>query len=151
MGLDGFEFVELASPTPGVVETVLDTLGFSKVEHHRSNDVSLCRQGGINFIVNREPRSLAAYFAEEHGPCACGLAFRVHDAHQDYDRTLALGAQPIDIPTGPMELPLPAIKGIGGAPVYLIDRFDAGSSSYDIDFEFFPGVNRAPTTSTAVE
>ena len=40
------------------------------------------------------------------------------------------------MPTGPMELRLPAIKGIGGAPLYLIDRFEDGKSIYDIDFEF---------------
>lgn len=30
----------------------------------------------------------------------------------------------MDVPTGPMELRLPAIKGIGGAALYLIDRFE---------------------------
>jgi 4-hydroxyphenylpyruvate dioxygenase len=55
-----------------------------------------------------------------------------------------LGAQPLDIPTGPMELRLPAIKGIGGAPLYLIDRFEEGRAIYDIDFEFLPGVARRP-------
>ena len=38
-----------------------------------------------------------------------------------------------------MELRLPAIKGIGGAPLYLIDRYEEGKSIYDIDFEFLPG------------
>ena len=104
----------------------------------------LYRQGDINFIVNREPKSLAAYFAAEHGPSACGLAFRVRDSHQAYERALALGAQPVEIPTGPMELRLPAIKGIGGAPLYLIDRFEDGKSIYDIDFEFIEGVERHP-------
>ena len=144
MGLCGFEFVEFASPTPGLIEPLLEQLGFSKVAKHRSKDVLLYRQGGINFIVNREPKSLAWYFASEHGPSACGLAFRVKDAHHAYARALEMGAQPIDIPTGPMELRLPAIKGIGGAPLYLIDRFEDGKSIYDIDFEFFPGVDRHP-------
>ena len=72
------------------------------------------------------------------------MAFRVKDAHKAYDRALQLGAQPIDIPTGPMELRLPAIKGIGGAPLYLIDRFEDGKSIYDIDFEFIEGVDRRP-------
>jgi 4-hydroxyphenylpyruvate dioxygenase len=144
MGLTGFEFVEFASPTAGIVEPLLAQLGFTLVAKHRSKDVLLYRQGGINFIVNREPKSPAAYFAAEHGPCACGLAFRVKDAHQAYYRALALGAQPIEMPTGPMELRLPAIKGIGGAPLYLIDRFEDGASIYDIDFEFLPGVERHP-------
>jgi 4-hydroxyphenylpyruvate dioxygenase len=144
MGLDGFEFVEFAAPAPGVIEPLFERLGFTLVARHRSKDVLLYRQGGINFVVNREPKSQAAYFAAEHGPSACGLAFRVRDSHQAYARALSLGAQPIEIPTGPMELRLPAIRGIGGAPLYLIDRYEDGRSIYDIDFAFLPGVERHP-------
>ena len=144
MGLDGFEFVEFASPTPGVLEGVFESLGFTRVAVHRSKDVALYRQGAINFIVNNEPASVASYFAAEHGPSACGLAFRVRDSHKAYDRALALGAQPVDLPPGPMELKLPAIKGIGGMPIYLIDRYGDGTSIYDIDFKFAEGVDRHP-------
>ncbi len=144
MGLMGFEFVEFASPLAGVLEPLFEKMGFSLVAKHRSKDVVLYRQGDINFIVNREPGSLAGFFAAEHGPSACGLAFRVRDSHKAYYRALELGAQPVEVPTGPMELHLPAIKGIGGAPLYLIDRFEDGKSIYDIDFEFLPGVDRHP-------
>ena len=144
MGLMGFEFVEFASPTPNVLEPLFERLGFSLAARHRSKDVVLYRQGGINFIVNREPKSPAGYFAAEHGPCACGLAFRVRDSHLAYRRALELGAQPMEMPTGPMELRLPAIKGIGGAPLYLIDRFDDGHAIYDIDFRFIEGADRNP-------
>ncbi|WP_207005379.1 4-hydroxyphenylpyruvate dioxygenase [Trinickia mobilis] len=144
MGLMGFEFVEFASPVPDILDTTFGKLGFTLVARHRSKDVLLYRQGDINFIVNREPKSPAAYFAAEHGPSACGLAFRVQDAHKAYARALELGAQPMEMPTGPMELRLPAIKGIGGAPLYLIDRFEDGKSIYDIDFEFIEGVERHP-------
>jgi 4-hydroxyphenylpyruvate dioxygenase len=68
----------------------------------------------------------------------------VKDSHLAYNRALELGAQPMEMPTGPMELKLPAIKGIGGAPLYLIDRFEDGQSIYDIDFAFLPGVDRRP-------
>jgi 4-hydroxyphenylpyruvate dioxygenase len=144
MGLMGFEFVEFASPTPGVLEPLMEQLGFTLVAKHRSKDVDLYRQGDINFIVNREPKSPAAYFAAEHGPGACSMAFRVKDSHKAYHRALDLGAQPVEIATDVMELRLPAIKGIGGAPLYLIDRFEDGKSIYDIDFEFIEGVDRHP-------
>jgi 4-hydroxyphenylpyruvate dioxygenase len=144
MGLMGFEFVEFASPTAGVLEPVFERMGFHHVATHRSKDVALYRQGDINFIVNREPKSAAHYFAAEHGASACGMAFRVRDSHHAYARALELGAQPMDMPTGPMELRLPAIRGIGGAPLYLIDRFEEGKSIYDIDFEFLPGAGRHP-------
>ena len=144
MGLDGFEFVEFASPDVSILENAFELLGFSRVARHRSKDVTLYRQGDVNFIINNEPNSHAFYFAQEHGPAPCGMAFRVKDAHLAYERALELGAQPIDIPTGPMELRLPAIKGIGGAPLYLIDRYEEGSTIYDIDFEWEDGVDRHP-------
>lgn len=144
MGTDGFEFVEFAAPDPSVLDGVFRTLGFEPVARHRSKDVTLYRQGDINFIINNEEGSPAYYFAEEHGPGACGLAFRVRDSHFAYARALELGAQPIDIPTGPMELKLPAIKGVGGSALYMIDRYADGSSIYDIDFEFLNDVPRHP-------
>src|SRR5690606_49461 len=91
-----------------------------------------------------EPKSPAYYFAEEHGPSACGMAFRVRDSHRAYRRAIELGAQPVDLDTGPMELKLPAIKGIGGALLYLIDRYGDGTSIYDIDFNYLPDVDRHP-------
>ena len=86
MGLCGFEFVEFAAPKAGVIEPVLESMGFVEVAKHRSKDVVLYRQGGINFIVNREPKSVASYFADEHGGSACGMAFRVRDAQYAYNR-----------------------------------------------------------------
>jgi 4-hydroxyphenylpyruvate dioxygenase len=144
MGLDGFEFVEFCAPRKGVLEPVFRMLGCERIAHHRSKDVELWRQNDVNLVVNYEPSSYAAYYAEEHGPSACGMAFRVRDAHHAYRRALELGAQPMDVPTGPMELRLPAIRGIGGAPLYLIDRYGDGSSIYDIDFEYLSGVQRRP-------
>ena len=144
MGLMGFEFIEFASPRPNVIEPVLESMGFTKVANHRSKSVALFRQGDINVIVNNEPKSPAAYFAAEHGPSVCGFAFRVKNAQKAFARALELGAQPLDLPTGYMELRLPAIKGIGGAPLYLIDRYEEGSSIYDIDFEFIDGVEHKP-------
>ncbi|NIB43630.1 4-hydroxyphenylpyruvate dioxygenase [Pseudomaricurvus alkylphenolicus] len=144
MGLDGFEFVEYTSTEKGLLEPLFESLGFTHVANHRSKDVTLWRQGDANFIINYEPNSPAAFFAEEHGPSPCGMAFRVKDAQQAYQYAIKHGAQPVDIPTGPMELRLPAIRGIGGAPVYLIDRYEDGSSIYDIDFEFIDGIDRHP-------
>lgn len=119
-------------------------MGFSLVAKHRTKNVDLWRQGGINFIINYEKFSPAYYYAEEHGPSACGMAFRVRDAAHAYTRALELGAQPIDIPCGPMELKMPAIRGIGGAILYLIDRYEDGTAIYDIDFEYLDGVDRRP-------
>ncbi|GHF11562.1 4-hydroxyphenylpyruvate dioxygenase [Kordiimonas sediminis] len=144
MGLDGFEFVEFTAPEKGILEPVFEMMGFTKVAVHRSKDVNLWRQGDINFITNYEKKSHASYYADEHGPSACGMAFRVRDAHKAYDRALEMGAQPVEVETGPMELRLPAIKGIGGATVYLIDRYKDGETIYDIDFHWIEGVDKHP-------
>lgn len=144
LGLDGFEFLEFCAPQKGILETAFATMGFVLVARHRSKDVQLWRQGGINFIANYELRSPAAYFAAEHGPSACGMAFRVANARLAYEHVLAQGAEPVDVPTGPMELRLPAIRGIGGSLIYLIDRHGAAPGIYDIDFDYLPDVPRHP-------
>jgi 4-hydroxyphenylpyruvate dioxygenase len=144
MGLMGFEFVEFASPVPQLLEPLFEKMGFSLVARHRSKEVVLYRQGDINFIVNREPKSLAGYSlpSMDRAPVpwlfACATRIEPMPVRWNWARN------PIDVPTGPMELKLPAIKGIGGAPLYLIDRFEDGKSIYDIDFEFLPGVDRHP-------
>ena len=148
LGLDGFEFIEFAAPEKGVLGPVFEALKFTRIARHRSKDVELWRQGGINLIANYEPKSPAAYFAAEHGPSACGMGFRVRNAAKAYDEALARGAEPVEMRTGAMELRIPAIRGIGGSIIYLIDRYgpkDSGALSiYDIDFEYLPGVDRHP-------
>ncbi len=124
IGLNGFEFVEFCAPEKGQLEPVFEAMGFTHVATHRSKDVQLWRQGGINLLANYEPRSAAWYFAREHGPSACGMAFRVQDAAKAYDELLDRGAEPVEVQTGPMELRIPAIRGIGGAILYLVDRYN---------------------------
>jgi len=153
IGLDGFEFVEFSAPEKGVLEPVFEAMGFTKIARHRSKDVELWRQGGINFIINYEPHSPAWFFSREHGPSACGMGFRVRDARAAYAELLARSAEPVQVATGPMELHLPGIRGIGNSIIYLIDRYeradengesDGALSIYDIDFEYLPGVDRHP-------
>jgi 4-hydroxyphenylpyruvate dioxygenase len=144
LGLDGFEFIEFCAPEKGILETAFAAMGFTRVARHRSKDVDLWRQGAINLIANYEPRSPAAWFAAEHGPSACGMGFRVKNARHAYEEALARGAEPVETRTGPMELRLPAIRGIGGAIVYLIDRYGEALSIYDIDFDWLDGVDRHP-------
>ena len=144
LGLDGFEFLEFCAPEKGVLEPAFERMGFSLVARHRSKDVQLWRQGGINFVANYEPKSPAAYFAAEHGASACGMGFRVGDAAKAYATVLERGAEPVEIATGPMELRLPAIRGIGNSLIYLVDRHADDVTIYDIDFRYEPGVERHP-------
>jgi 4-hydroxyphenylpyruvate dioxygenase len=149
LGTDGFEFVEYAAPDPAALGRLFEQLGFTAVARHRSKNVLLYRQGGVNFIVNAEPGSFAQGFARVHGPSICAMAFRVRDAAFAYREAVRLGAWGVEAHPGPMELNIPAIKGIGDSLIYLVDRYpgaDArgGVSIYDIDFVPFPGVEQHP-------
>ncbi|XVJ71233.1 MAG: 4-hydroxyphenylpyruvate dioxygenase [Rhizobacter sp.] len=144
MGTDGFEFVEYAAPDPVALGKLFETMGFAPIAKHRTKNVTLYRQGGVNFIINAEPNSFAQRFARQHGPSVCAMAFRVNDARQAYERALELGAWGFDNHTGPMELNIPAIKGIGDSLIYFVDRWQGKGgaapgaigniSIYDVDF-----------------
>jgi 4-hydroxyphenylpyruvate dioxygenase len=133
IGTDGFEFVEYTAPDIAALHALFERMGFRAVARHRSKAVTLYRQGGTNFIVNAEPDSHGARFAQAHGPSACAMAFRVKDAGAAYRQLLARGAKPFANPVGPMELNIPAIEGIGGSVIYLVDRY-GDRSIYDVDF-----------------
>ena len=151
MGTDGFEFIEYAAPDPKVMGELFERMGFKPVARHRHKNVTLYRQGGINFIVNAEPDSFAQRFARQHGPSICAIAFRVQDAKAAYERAIGLGAWGYAGVAGPGELNIPAIKGIGDSLIYLVDRWrgkngardsDIGNIGfYDVDFEALPGMD----------
>ena len=147
MGTDGFEFIEYTAPDPQLLGALFEQMGFAAVARHRSKDVTLYRQGGVNFIVNREPDSFAQSFARVHGPSACAFAIRVKDAAKAWQRALSLGARPHHGPVGPMELNIPAIQGIGGSLIYLVDRYPGNGGAltiYDVDFVPLAGAEREP-------
>ncbi len=136
MGTDGFEFVEYAAPDPELLRDLFTKMGFPAVARHKRKNVTLHRQGDINFIINAEPGSFAEAFAREHGPCACAMAFRVKDATAALARALELGATEAKSDIADGELDIPAIEGIGGSRLYLVDRYGANGSIYDVDFDF---------------
>jgi 4-hydroxyphenylpyruvate dioxygenase len=143
MGTDGFEFVEYTAPDVAALGQLFERLGFAAVARHRSKNVTLYRQGDVNFIVNGEPESFAQAFARLHGPSVCAIAFRVRDAAAAYERALALGARPVAGKVGPMELNIPAVEGIGGSLLYLVDRY-GDHSIYDVDFVPVAGSEQRP-------
>ncbi len=145
MGTDGFEFIEYAAPDPAAMAQVFERMGFGALARHRHKDVTLYRQGDINFILNAEPDSFAQRFARLHGPSVCAIAFRVRDAKAAYERAISLGAWGYAGQAGPGELNIPAIKGVGDSLIYFVDRWrgkngaregDIGNIGfYDVDFE----------------
>ncbi len=133
MGTDGFEFVEYTAEDTAALGRLFEQMGFQAVAKHRSKNVTLYRQGDVNFIVNAEPESFAQSFARVHGPSVCAMALRVRDAGLAYERAVELGAKPFAGQIGPMELNIPAIKGIGDSRIYLVDRYGE-QNIYDVDF-----------------
>lgn len=150
LGTDGFEFVEFASPDPDTLAALFLRLGFTEAGRHRHKAVSHYRQGDINFILNREPRSQAEAFAARHGPSCNALAFRVRDAAHAHREALRRGAKAVDQPVGPMELRIPAIEGVGGLVIYLVDRYGA-HTIYDVDFEPLGGAGAVGSGLTCID
>ena len=141
MGTDGFEFVEYTAPDPELLRRLFVRMGFPVSARHRSKNVTLHRQGDINFVINAEPSGFGQQFARAHGPSACAMAFRVKDAAAAFSRAVELGAKPVETDVGPMELSIPAIEGIGGSLIYLVDRYGE-RTIYDVDF--VPVADAAP-------
>lgn len=144
MGTDGFEFVEYTSQNPIELETLFETLGFTAIAKHRSKNVTLYRQGDINFILNAEPGGPAESFAKAHGRGANAMAFRVKDVNKALQYAKKQGAEVVEGKVGPMELHIPALKGIGGSLLYLVDRYGENGSIYDVDFLPIPGAEKHP-------
>jgi 4-hydroxyphenylpyruvate dioxygenase len=143
LGTDGFEFVEFTAPTREGIEQLnrlFELLGFAAIARHRSKDVTLYRQGGINFLVNGTPYTHFAQFATAHGPSACAMGWRVKDAVKAYEYAVQQGAVPFETKPGLMELRLPAVYGIGNSVLYFTDLYGE-RSLYDVDFRPIQGAD----------
>lgn len=133
-GTDGFEFVEFAHPETGALETLFETMGYVEVARHKTRDISLYRQGYVNYIVNREPDCHAGRFVEEHGPCAPSMAWRVVDAKHALKCALDYGAE--EYKGNDKTLDVPAVIGIGGSLLYFVETYDDLGSCYEDAFDW---------------
>ncbi len=148
LGTDGFEFVEFTSPDPQGLADRFVRMGFAPVARHRSKNVVRYKQGEINFLLNMEPVGQAAEFRAQRGPSANAMAFRVRDAAKALKLAVERGAKSVQGPVGPMELNIPAIEGIGGSNLYLVDRYGA-HEIYDVDFLPIDGALEAEARNNA--
>ena len=145
MGVDGFQFVEFASPDPAALHALFKRLGFTAVARHKSRAITLYRQGACDFLINEEPGSFAADFATRHGPSACGFAIRVSKpAEWARDQAIKNGGQAVANKEASKAVAAPVIRGIGDCMLYLIDRYGDKGSVYDADYAWLPGVERNP-------
>ncbi|MEK1894416.1 MAG: 4-hydroxyphenylpyruvate dioxygenase [Rhizobium sp.] len=141
-GTDGFEFVEFAHPQPEKLAELFTCMGYQAVAKHKSKDITVWRQGDINYLVNAEPDSHANRFVGDHGPCAPSMAWRVVDARHAFDHAVAKGATPYE--GDDKTLDVPAIVGIGGSLLYFVERYGAKGSAYDLEFDWLGKPNPRP-------
>ena len=141
-GTDGFEFVEYAHPEPEKLDTIFRQMGFTPVAKHKSKNITLYRQGDINYLLNADPDSHAAEFVAEHGPCAPAMAWRVVDAQAALKRAVDLGAK--EYTGAGKSIDAPAVFGIGGSLLYFIDRYGDTGSAYDADYDWLGEADPKP-------
>lgn len=139
LGTDGFEFVEYTGE-PQKLDKLFRDFGFTPVAKHKKRDVVLYRQGGVNFLLNRETSGQAAAFQKIHTSGASAMGFRVKDASRAYKEALKRGAEDAGNHGGSMGPAVPAIKGIGGCLIYFVDS----PEKYMADFETLPGADSRP-------
>ncbi len=143
LGLDGIEYIEYATLRPQALGQVLETMGFAPVARHRSREVTLYRQGGMNLVLNSHPDDARASATEGGHPVLSAVALRVRDARLAHARCVELGAWETTAHAQAMELNIPGIQGPGGAHFYFVDRYK-DFSIYDIDFLPIPTVDARP-------
>ncbi|MFC3630992.1 4-hydroxyphenylpyruvate dioxygenase [Paracoccus angustae] len=141
-GTDGFEFVEYAHPNPEVLDRIFRQMGFTPVARHKTKDITLYRQGDINYLLNADANGHAAGFVAEHGPCAPAMAWRVVDAQVALKRALDLGAT--EYTGSGKSIEAPAVYGIGGSLLYFIDAYGETGSAYDADYDWLGEANPRP-------
>jgi len=137
--INGFGFIEFASKKPEAIDKLFRQLGFSAIKQHISKDITLYRQGGIDFILNKTKGSFADKFSKAHGPCANGFSIVFDDAQAALKHATRNGSEII---IG--DLDLPAVKGIGGAVLYLVDKANY-AHLLEKDFKEITGMNQYPT------
>jgi 4-hydroxyphenylpyruvate dioxygenase len=141
-GTDGFEFVEFAHHDPAQLSDLFERMGYIEVARHKTKDISLYRQGRINYVLNREANTHAARFVQAHGPCAPAMAWRVVDAQHALKRAIDLGAT--EYTGSDKSLNVPAVVGIGGSLLYFVDTYGAKGSAYSADFNWLGEVDPVP-------
>lgn len=134
LGTDGFAFVEFTGSDIPALEELMDQFGMAAVGHHKERDITLYKQNDIIFLLNREKSGQPGRFVKEHNAGANAMGFRVKDAAFAYKEALRRGAEAADKRQGSLDS-APAIKGIGGSRIYLVESDDVFAKEFDFDAE----------------
>jgi 4-hydroxyphenylpyruvate dioxygenase len=117
------EFIEFAASHEEAEEfgRHFSALGFAPVGRHRSKNVVRWQQGDINLVINSEPEGLAHSFDIVHGGSVCAIGLAVDDQQAILARAEGLDIERFDQPVSAEEWDIPAVRGIGGSLLYLVD------------------------------
>ena len=143
LGLAGIEFIEYATSRPQALGQVLEMMGFRPVARHRSREVLLYRQGGMNVVINAHVGDRPTSRTPTETPVISAVALRVRDAAAAYRHALDRGAWAVPTQVEVMELNIPAIHGVGASRLYFVDRWQ-DFSIWDVDFVPIPTVDQRP-------
>jgi 4-hydroxyphenylpyruvate dioxygenase len=121
MGTDGFEFVEYTAPDPELLRTLFQRMGFPAVARHRRKNVTLHRQGDVNFIINAEPDGFGRPPTAD-GPPPARWHFESATQRGPSELAAERGATPVRNPVGPMELNISGYRGYRRQPDLLPGR-----------------------------
>ncbi|MEN9871646.1 MAG: 4-hydroxyphenylpyruvate dioxygenase [Cyanobacteriota bacterium] len=116
--INGFDFIEFATKFPQEIIDIFTKFGFVLTGYHHLKNIFLLEQGNMKFIVNAEADTDAAAFEFIHGSGVCGISFRVKDSNFALKEAVKRGAKAVIC----SDYDLPAIEGVGGSKIYLIDR-----------------------------
>ncbi|SER19416.1 bifunctional sugar phosphate isomerase/epimerase/4-hydroxyphenylpyruvate dioxygenase family protein [Sphingobium sp. YR768] len=119
----GAEFVEFTADgvSSARLGSTLASLGFTLAGEHRHKKVTRWRQGNVNLVVNAEPKGFASAYRTAHGSSICAIGVRVKDKAAVLARAAALGIKAYSPEGRPGRMAMPALRGVGGSLVYLID------------------------------
>ena len=119
-GLDGFAFLEFSGPDKNRLHEQFIQMGFQPTAMHVREDITCYQQGSIQFILNAAKDCQAHTHAATHGPGACAMGFKVHDAQAAFTHAVKNGARPFH-ENERVNHGLPAIQAIGGSVIYFVD------------------------------
>lgn len=134
-GTDGFDFLEFTSQDNAKLVKQFEDMGFKAVAKHKKHDLTIYQQNDIRFIVNNTKNSMASKFAAEHGASTCAMGFRVANAKQAYERSVANGARPYTAEGETKVHDMLAIYGVGNSLIYFVD-YQNGIPNYAHEFEY---------------
>jgi 4-hydroxyphenylpyruvate dioxygenase len=120
IGTDGFEFLEYTGNDIPFLENLMKEFGFTATGKHKTKNITIYQQGKVTFLVNADKTGQPKAFADEHNGGASAMGFKVKDAKAAYAEAKKRGAEIVENHDGSFTS-MPAMKGIGGCYIYLID------------------------------